>query len=118
MYRMAAIVISLAALCSLSGCLVHSSSRTEYSGRYIGSETIKQIEPGKTKDDFVLAVLGAPTSKTQLSDGAEVWKWEYQKKKSSSGSVFLLVDADNHTESRGATYIVIRTGTVEKIWQD
>lgn len=116
--KYAALCVAAGSLAVLSGCLVRSSSKTVYSGRYIGSDTIGQIEPGKSKDDFVLAVLGAPSSKTQLSDGSEVWKWEYRKKKTSSGAVFLLVDADDHTETAGATYIVMRECVVEKVWQD
>ncbi len=107
-----------ASLLFLPGCLIRSSSKTVYSGRFIGGDTIKQIEPGKSKDDFVLAVLGAPTSKTELSDGSQVWKWEYRKKHTSSGAVFLIVDADDHTETTGSTYVVMRDCVVEKVWQD
>lgn len=109
---------ALAALTLMPGCLVCSSSKTEYSGRYIGPETVRQIEPGKSKEEFVLAVLGTPTNRTNAADGSEVWKWDYRKKKRSSGSVFLLVNADNESESQGATYIVMRDHTVEKVWQD
>jgi len=112
------LALAAASMALLSGCLVHSSSRTEVSGRYISAQTISQIEPGKTKDDFVMAVLGAPSSKNQLSDGSEVWKWDYNKKKSSNGSVFLLVDTDSHTESQGSTYVIMRNCVVEKVWQD
>lgn len=112
-------VLVLAAIASvMSGCLVRSSSRTEYSGRYIGAETVRQIEPGKSKEDFVLAVLGAPSSKTQVADGSEVWKWDYRKRHSSRGKVFLLVSADDSSETQGATYVVMRDGVVEKVWQD
>jgi len=117
-YKFAALCVAAGSLAVLSGCLVRSSSKTVYSGRYIGTDTVSQIEPGKSKEDFVLAVLGAPTSRTPLSDGAEVWKWEYRKKKTSSGAVFLLVDADDHTETTGATYVVLRESVVEKVWQD
>jgi hypothetical protein len=72
------LIIVCAALL-LSGCLVNSSTRTEYSRRHISCETVKQIEPGKSKSDFVLAVLGDPTSKNKLDDGSEVWKWEHKK---------------------------------------
>lgn len=102
----------------LSGCLVRSSSRTEYSGRYIGAETVRQIEPGKSKEDFVLAVLGSPSSKTQVADGSEVWKWDYRKKHHSRGKVFLIVSADDSSETQGATYVVLRDSVVEKVWQD
>ena len=116
--RTAAIAVAAASLVLLPGCLVNTSSRTEYSGKFISAETIKQIEPGKSKEDFVLAVLGSPTTKTPLTDGSEVWKWEYSRKKSSHGHVFLLVDADDYSDTKGATFIVMRDGVVEKTWQD
>lgn len=118
MTRCAACLFAFLSLAAMSGCLVNSSTRTEYSGRYISPKTIEQIEAGKTKEEFVMAILGGPTSKTPLSDGAEVWKWEYQKKSSSNGHVFLLVSANDHSEKQGATYIVMRCGMVEKVWQD
>ena len=77
--RIASLSVCAITLALSSGCLVNSSSRTEYSGRHISAETIKQIEPGKSKADFVLAVLGDPTSKNKLDDGAEVWKWDTRK---------------------------------------
>ncbi|MBX3375772.1 MAG: hypothetical protein KF678_02060 [Phycisphaeraceae bacterium] len=113
------VVALLAVLASvMSGCLVRSSTRTEYCGRFIGPETIRQIEPGKSKDDFVIALLGPPSSKTQVSDGSEVWKWGYRKVHASRGKVFLLVSANDSTVTQGATYIVMRDGVVEKVWQD
>lgn len=117
-YRITLACLAGSSLFLMTGCLVRSSSRTEYSGRFIGRETAKQIEPGKSKQDFVLAVLGEPTSKTPVSDGSEVWKWEYRKKEHSRGKVFLLVNADDHSETQGATYVVMRDCTVEKVWQD
>ena len=116
--QLASLALLAGALALIPGCLVNSSSRTEYSGRYISADTVKQIEPGKSKSDFVVAVLGDPSSKNKLDDGSEVWKWEYQKKHSSSGQVFLLVNSNDHTESQGATYVVMRDGVVERVWQD
>lgn len=118
MTRCAACLFAFLSLAALSGCLVNSSTRTEFSGRYVSPTTINQIEPGKTRDEFVTAVLGCPTSKTPLTDGSEIWKWEYQKKSSSNGYVFLLVSANDKSEKQGATYVVMRCGTVEKVWQD
>ena len=108
----------LAAIATLPGCLVNTSSRTEYSGRYIGAETFAQIEPGTTNREFVLATLGEPSGKTALSDGSEIWKWEYRKSRSGSGTVFLLLNADNHTESVGGTYVEIKNDIVTKAWRD
>jgi hypothetical protein len=47
-----------------------------------------------------------------------VWKWGYRKVHASRGKVFLLVSANDSTVTQGATYIVMRDGVVEKVWQD
>jgi outer membrane protein assembly factor BamE (lipoprotein component of BamABCDE complex) len=102
----------------MSGCLVAGSSRTYQSGTYVGRGTLAQIEPGKTNEEFVLASLGPPTSKITMDDGAELWKWEYTRRRSSSGAVFLLLASDTHHESRTVTYILFRDRIVERVWQD
>jgi outer membrane protein assembly factor BamE (lipoprotein component of BamABCDE complex) len=114
----AAAVIALSALPLLSGCLISSHSSTEFSGRYIGAETMAQIEPGKTKEDFVVATIGTPTTKTKLEDGSEVWKYEYSKKTSGNGTVFLLLNSSNSTEKEGAVYVILKDGVVQKAWRD
>jgi hypothetical protein len=112
------LIVPVAAALLLGGCLINSSSKTEYSGRYLSPAAVSQIEPGETRQDFVLATIGEPTTKTALDDGSEIWKWEYRKTRSSSGSVFLLLNSDNQTRSEGATYVVFRDGVVEKVWQE
>ncbi len=110
--------LALGALAGAPGCLVHTNNRTVYTGKYIGPETMAQIEPGKSRKDFVEAVLGPPTTTTMLDDGTELWKWSYTRRRTSSGTVFLLVDADSHTESEGAAYVMFRDGVVEKSWRE
>jgi outer membrane protein assembly factor BamE (lipoprotein component of BamABCDE complex) len=112
------IVLGTLSLTLLPGCLVSSSSNTTISGHDVSPKMMAQIEPGKTRKDFVLATLGEPTTKTPLEDGSEVWKYEYRKKSHSSGAVFLLLNHDNYTEKDGAVYIILRDGLVEKTWRD
>jgi outer membrane protein assembly factor BamE (lipoprotein component of BamABCDE complex) len=115
--RVAAAIVACS-LPVLSGCLINTHSQTEFSGRYIGAETMAQIEPGKTKEDFIVATLGTPTSKTTLGDGSQVWKYEYRKRTSGSGSVFLLLNSSNSTDKEGAVYVLLKEGVVQKAWRD
>ena len=101
-----------------SGCLIHSHSRTEYSGKYIGSATFDRIEEGKSTSEFVLATLGEPTRRSPLSDGTEVWKWEYRRTQESSGSVFLLYGGSGHSENEGAAFVTVKDGVVARKWRD
>lgn len=102
----------------MSGCLVSSSSHTRFSGSYVGPATYEQIKVGETKKEWVLAVMGTPTSTVALEDGTEVWKWAYEKKRRSSGGVFLLAGGSSSTETVGATYVEMKDGIVQKAWQD
>src|SRR5690606_24826303 len=92
--RVAGAVAGVAVFLAGAGCirLIDTSSRTMYTGQYVSEQAMEQIEPGKTTADFALAVLGPPTNKSTLDDGSELWKYSYRKAKSSSGSVFLLLD--------------------------
>src|SRR5687768_9029881 len=112
--KLAPIVLCAVSLSVLPGCLISSHSNTSYSGHDISPKTLAQIEPGTTKQDFVVATLGTPTTKTTLDDGSEVWKYEYRKRTSSSGSVFLLLNTGNQTEKEGAVYVILRDGMVQK----
>jgi outer membrane protein assembly factor BamE (lipoprotein component of BamABCDE complex) len=115
---LAAALALLAAAPMLSGCLVNSHSHSEFTGHYIGANTLQQIEPGKSKEDFVVATIGTPTTKTRLEDGSEVWKYEYRKRTSGNGTIFLLLNTSNSTEKEGAVYVIFRDGVVEKVWRD
>ena len=116
--KFAVAALGLACTTVLPGCLINSSNSTSISGRYIGPNTLSQIEPGKSREDFVVATLGTPTTKTTLEDGSQVWRYEYRKRTQSSGRVFLLLDSDNFTEKDGAVYVILRDGIVEKTWRD
>ncbi len=102
----------------MSGCLVSGSSSDVTSGAYVGKETFGQIEPGKTRNDWVQATLGKPCSKSSLEDGTEMWKWTYQRKRSSSGGVFLLVGGSSKSETIANTFVQFEGDTVVKAWQD
>lgn len=117
MLRRAATIVLLLSIAATQGCLVSSRSRTEYSGRYISETGLARIEPGKSTPDFVRATLGEPTTKTELDDGA-LWRYEYTKTTSGSGTVFLLFAGSNHTEKSGAVCIRFRDGIVAEKWRD
>lgn len=101
-----------------AGCLVSHRSREETSGRYVGRATFAQIEPGSSKQDWVLATLGEPTSKCALDDGSTLWSWRYSKERKSSGAVFLVLGTSSSSETENATFVQFRDGVVVKAWQD
>ena len=112
--------ISLAPLIlclSLAGCVIDTSSHNERSGKYVSHETLEQIQPGRTSE-FVLALLGEPSSRSQADGKTEVWKWEFQNREHHSGSLIFVIDSNKTTETRSTTYVLFEDGKVSKAWQD
>src|SRR4026208_414838 len=89
-------VLLAIACCSLSSCIINANSHTTRSGKFISNETLSRIEPGKTLD-YVEALIGQPSTKTKLTDGTEIWKWNYNERKKSNEGVFLVLDSDHTT---------------------
>lgn len=102
----------------MSGCLINSSSHSSYSGNFVSSDAYARVAVGESTPAFVEAVLGTPTAKSPLDDGTELWRWTYVERRSGSGSVFLLIDADESKETHGATFVQFRDGVVVKKWRD
>jgi len=100
-----------------SGC-VRSRSSIQTTGRYIGDQTVARIEPGKTTREWVLAVMDEPTSKSRLENGVEIWKWSYQRVKTSSGSVLFLVAGSGRDETIRNVYVEFEGDIVRQVWRD
>jgi outer membrane protein assembly factor BamE (lipoprotein component of BamABCDE complex) len=102
---------------ALSGCLIGGSSKTEVTGVHVGPETIAQLRPGTTKA-FVLALLGEPTSKTDLGDGSALWKWAYSERKTSSGAVLFVFGSETKHETTSTCYVEFKDDIVQRAWRD
>lgn len=118
MQRVAAAVV-LGAGCLVSGgCLIGHGSSDTVSGTYVGRETLAQIKPGETREDFVAATLGQPSAKTTLNDGAELWKYNYSRTRKSGGYVFVVLSAGSKEQTVATTFVELKDGVVRKAWQD
>ena len=102
---------------TLSGCIVSSNGRSSQSGQYVSPKTFEQIEVGKSKD-FVLAVLGPPTSRSSLEDGEEVWRWRYTETRDSSRQILFLLNTSNKDEVEHNTFVAFKDGVVTNSWRD
>lgn len=113
----AILALSLSTL-SLQSCLVSANSHKTHKGRFVGDETLARIQPGSTQE-YVLALIGEPSTRTTLSDGGAVWKWEFSEKVSRSGHVLFIVSDDSQKETRGAAYVEFgEDGLVTASWRD
>jgi outer membrane protein assembly factor BamE (lipoprotein component of BamABCDE complex) len=102
--RLPALLTTLVLAFVVSGCLIGTSSKTKYTGRYIGEETLKQIEPGDSNEE-VFSLLGEPTTRTQKGSGSTIWKYAYTQATTKTGAVFLLIGTEKTTEVEGAVYV-------------
>ncbi len=107
----------LVAVAGLGACVIDTSAHVEKSGRQFSHETLDEVRPGRTQE-FVLALLGEPTSRSHAGDKTEIWKWEYKTREHRSGSFIFILDSDKTTEVRGTTYVMFDDGKVAKVWQD
>ena len=99
-------------------CVISAGSDSEVSGQYVSQRTLDRIEPGKDQD-YVLALIGKPDSRTKLDDGTEIWKWRYVEKKRSHGHLIFIFDTDSKTETRHTAYVEFDAdGKVVKAWRD
>lgn len=111
-------VVAAGTLLALGGCLVGSEKSVSNEGNQVTPATLSQIEPGKTRRDWVVATLGEPTSKAPLEDGGEVWKYTYTRREKSSGFVLFIFAGSTVESKSGSTYVEFdNVGTVRKSWQ-
>lgn len=112
---LASLALVLAVL--LPGCLIGSSSKTDHSGRYLSEQTMREVQPGASKD-FVLSVCGEPSERIDAGDGAELWKWAYRQTTDSSGSVLFLIASSKKTSAEGAVWVKFEGDAVVRVWRD
>lgn len=79
-----------AALLTLPGCLVTSSSASSYSGNRVEPGAESAIVLHRTTPDEAVATLGEPSAHAVTEDGLETMTWRWTKRESSRGSVFLI----------------------------
>lgn len=102
-----------------AGC-ISSGSVSEFNGPNIGDRTLAQIKPGKTTQEWILAVLGEPTEKATVADSdgeIEVWKWIRRKVTTTRGSAFVI-SSRSKTEEVRTVYVEFKDEVVTRAWRD
>ena len=84
----------------------------------VSQKTLDQIEPGKTSKVKLLALLGEPTRKKELSDGSELYTYSYVKKTTNNVAVFLVLAMHEDDEKHDSLYFEIENDVVRKFWRD
>lgn len=91
-----------------------------YSGTYVSEALFDHIDAGKTRADWILAVLGEPEARTGLSDGTEIWRWAYQpnREQLAAVTVWSTGGKEEPRVRQSLTFIQLRDGVVVDKWRD
>lgn len=103
---------------TLPACsIISSENHVSYTGNYVPSDSLSQIRLGESTPEYTSAILGEPTSKSDLEDGTSIWRWDYTVRKSGEGSLLLVFDGESSSEKRQSTFVQFRDGVAVKKWR-
>jgi len=105
-------------LCVLSGCLITQRSKTEESGTRISQATLEQVEPGRTSEKWLRAVLGEPTSRQRVDERTDILRYNFSRETTKGGAVFLVFAGQSSTKETATTYFEITDSIVTRHWTD
>jgi hypothetical protein len=111
-------VIVASLLFVASGCLLTSSNKVNESGVKVGAATLRQVEPGKTTEGWLLATLGPPTTRTTVRGDLQILGYNHEIEKKSHGSVFLLFSGKSHKVDKSTTFFELDRGVVTRYWTE
>lgn len=100
----------------LGSCIIHVDSKVHRTGRTVGEETLRQIEPGRD-ESFVLALLGEPTRRMTVESG-ELWKWESTETRTREGGLIFVFSTEPEDTTVSAVWVELRAGKVVRQWRD
>ena len=103
---------AIAALLVLGAC----SSVGTSTGIRIGDETLKQFKAGKTTENWILAILGEPSTTSPVTGEEDVHVLRYSLIQERSGGFISFFGKSEETVS--TVYFVVRKGVVESFWAD
>lgn len=117
--RRIAVLCAAAVAMVLPACSVISSeNHVSYTGNYVPSDSLSQIRVGESSPEYTAAILGEPTSKSDLDDGTSIWRWDYTVRKSGEGSLLLVFDGESSSEKKHSTFVQFRDGVAAKKWRN
>jgi outer membrane protein assembly factor BamE (lipoprotein component of BamABCDE complex) len=102
----------------LTGCIAGGASRDTVTGRFVGAETLSNIEPGTTTKSWVVGALGEPSTKTVLPDGLELWTWNFSRTKRGTGWVLFIFSTTNERETSSRAFVEFRHDVVTRAWRE
>lgn len=113
--RLAGCALALATSLA-TGCKAAEPGET---GIRIGDKTLEQFKPGEATEDWVLAVVGQPTTRTDFVEGDEhVAILRYTTVERSGGGLMSLFNGSTPPRTTATIYFIARNGVVTQFWAD
>lgn len=99
-------------LAALAGC----AGTQHQTGVRVGDETLKQFKAGVTTQAWLVAILGPPTTWSDVEGIPQTQVYRYATGEESSG--FFQSVLGRSTRNTAVTYFVITDGVVTRFWAD
>ena len=115
---LAALALVLISPLALTGCLAGHHSSTKIHGAYVQPSDLSRIKKHSSTTDDVLQTLGEPTNRTTNDDGTETWTWNWTRKESDSGHLFLIFNGSSNKEIDESAHVQFEYGVVKDKWRD
>jgi len=97
--------------------LAACGSTTRMSGVRIGDETLRQFEPGQTTENWLLAILGPPTTRAAVVGVPSTEVLRYALTEQSGGGLASLLTGRG-SRNNAVVYFVVTDGVVTRFWAD
>lgn len=126
--------LALVLVCTplLAGCLVSSSNSTQESGVRVSSTTLEQVVPNQTTEQWLIATLGDPTSRTAVQSGVptdanattvtgpkvEILRYDFSRTERSAGAVFLIFGGASSRSEQSRAFFEVTDGIVTRAWRE
>lgn len=106
-------------LAAASGCLVTHGSSHEETGVRVSHHTLNQVTVGSTTEEWLLATLGEPTSRSWVEGtNQEILRYEHHVDHEEAGTVFLIFAGGKDYSRTSVTYFELTEGVVTKFWTE
>jgi hypothetical protein len=114
------LLIFLALLTLLSISCISSSKNIRYSGldQPISSSTLKQVKPGDTTKQWLIATLGEPTDEHTTDQGLEILKYTCKRTENYCFSMFLILTIRDEKERINSVVFEIKDDIVQRYWKE
>lgn len=103
-----------AAALTLGGCI--SAQPPSQTGIRIGDATLEQFKAGVTTEDWLIAVLGEPTSQSEVKSipNTKVFRYTLGEAAGGLGAIF----SGEASKNTATIYFIITEGIVTRFWAD